>query len=140
MIACVRELGGLHGKKDKKANIFLNDYPRDQVGLGRQWTGYDYEHRPSKVPSLPQLRDIDPILSSCATIYSWTVHSEHLNEVGRQLARIVVDPEVRWDIDYVALVLCRPRRALRAWVGQTLLVMLGAIIGSIATILLKHLL
>ena len=137
----MRDLGGLHGKEGKKANIFLNDHPRNQIGLGRNPSGYgDYEHRPSKDPSLPQLKDIDPILSSCATIYTFTVHSEHLNKVGRQIARIIVDPEVRWDIDYVALVLCRSRRALRPWVRQILLVMLGAIIGSIATMLLAHLL
>jgi len=76
-------------------------------------------------------------ISSCGTIYAWPVQKQHLALGQDQEVKIELEAHVTWDIDYVALVIYRRKKELREGVKDVILLVLGAILGAIATILLE---
>lgn len=142
VIACERAFGGLHTRRRGAcASIFFNDQTRDHFGLMHIPEGHtDFFHRHPVEPDLPELWELDRELAACRTMYSWLIRKEQFRLSDTQVVSVVLDSEVRWDIDYVALLLCRFERKLRPWVSNFLLAVLGAIIGAFTTVLIGKIL
>lgn len=102
IVACIRYFGGLHTDQyDTRADIFLNAQPIDGFALCvRPPQHTDYFHR----PPLPEIPRISPI-SGCQTVYAWSLLKHVLNETGDQQVRIRIDHAVRWDIDYLGVLI-----------------------------------
>lgn len=133
IIACERVHGGLHSREHgTAARIYFNGQQRDFIRLKDISGGHtDFFHRPP-LPPFPQMWPI----SSCGTIYAWPLEKQHFVPGQDQEVKIELEAHVTWDIDYIALVLYRLKKELREGVKEIILVVVGAILGAIATILL----
>lgn len=103
VVACVRHFGGLHSyKRDSRVDIFLNERQIDGFALRIKPPDHsDYFHRVPVPDSLPSLTPI----SACRTIYAWSLPKGILGRTEKQTIKIRIDRGVRWDIDYVCLLL-----------------------------------
>lgn len=130
IIACKRPQGGLHtSERGALARIHLNGKQCDLVGLKSIPDGHtDYFHR-VPVPQIPNRRPFN----QCGTVYTWPVDRDQLKDGDPQVVRIELDREVCWDIDYVALVLSVESRRLRPGIKELLVLLLGAILGALAS-------
>jgi len=135
VITCKRMFGGLHTMRSGAiAKVFLNDHPQDIIGLKDQPDGYsDYFLRMPLPPSLSAA--LDSKLSSCTTIYAWSIDQKQLNTNRLQIVRAEIDSKVSWDIDYVALILRVKRRKVKGWVLSGLLLIAGAAITALIQML-----
>jgi hypothetical protein len=62
----------------------------------------------------------------CRTVYSWPINKDGL-EIGKdQVVKIELAPQVLWDIDYVVLVLRKPKKELHPEVVKIIYLILGA--------------
>ena len=131
LVACRRTHGGLHTQvRGRVAKISVNGRLHDTIGLMHVPDGHtDYFHRLSQPPQLPNLLPV----TGCPTVYSWALEKSMVRPSGSQKIRLEVDPDVSWDIDYVALAFSVPRqeRHLRAGVKQVLYILLSAILGAV---------
>lgn len=134
VICCERTHGGLHTRREgARARVSVNGHNRDLIGLKDIPAGHtDYFHR---FPSPPQLPSVWPV-SGCATVYSWLVDRRHLVATGSQEVAVELEEDVSWDIDYVCLVLTRTSRVLRDACKQIAYILLGVVLGAIATVLI----
>ncbi|MCA1621949.1 MAG: toll/interleukin-1 receptor domain-containing protein [Acidobacteria bacterium] len=102
VIACLRYFGGLHSyRKRARADIWLNEQQIDGFALSIIPPNHtDYFHRPPMpdVPCVSGFRD-------CQTVYAWPIQKNVLHPDGHQSVKVRIDRDVRWDIDFVALVL-----------------------------------
>ncbi|MGH9463130.1 MAG: toll/interleukin-1 receptor domain-containing protein [Vicinamibacteria bacterium] len=100
-VACLRHFGGLHSREfDARVEVLLNGHVLDGFGLRVKPDGHsDYFHR-VRSPGLPLLQPFD----SCETIYSWSFLRRHLADTPGQSIQVSLGPAVRWDIDYVGLI------------------------------------
>jgi hypothetical protein len=130
IIACERYFGGLHTKVyNSLVEIKINDQSRDLFGLKRIPPEHtDYFHR---VPLL-KIPKIWPI-SGCQTIYTWPVDKYQLLESGDQTVTLKIDEEVRWDIDYVVILLRTEVLRIKVpnWLQQLIYLIIGAVLGVI---------
>ena len=135
VICCERTHGGLHTRrKGALASVLINGHNRDLVALKDVPAGHtDFFHRP---PNSPQLPHVWP-LSGCATVYSWPVDGRHLVTSGLQEVRVEVEKDVSWDIDYVCIVVSRRTRQLRDACKQVIYILLGVVLGAVATLLVS---
>lgn len=138
VIACTRAYGGLHTQNEgQNVSISLNDEQLDYFRLKDIPEGHtDYFYRSPGERQLPRLLEVDPVLGACATVYSWQVQPHHLRRSSHQIVGVALDPEVRWDIDYVSLLTSKRIHNLRPGVVQILLVILGALLGFAAALIL----
>ena len=104
VFACIRNFGGLHTLKEGGwAWIWLNDHCVDAFRLLVRAPGHsDFFHRPP-VPHLPD----GFVFSDCQTVYAWPVTRRTLADGPVQRLRVQIDPDVRWDIDYVAIIIAK---------------------------------
>ncbi len=102
LIACLRYFGGLHStRKNSRANVWLNDAQIDGLALRVVPENHsDFFHR-------PPLPDVSAITSfrDCQTIYAWPFQRDALSARRSQAVRVAIERDVRWDIDYVALLI-----------------------------------
>ena len=114
IIACTRQFGGLHTQiDDSRVSISINGQQLDYFGLRDIPPGHtDYFHLPRREPHWPWLTEVDPILASCQTIYTWPIQPTHLKSQKAQTVQVRLDPQVGWDIDYVGLLLHRSQPSL----------------------------
>lgn len=135
VVACERVHGGLHTKEyEKAARILFNRRQKDYIRLkavADQHT--DYFHRPVG-PDLPKVWPI----SFCATVYAWPLSKEDFVSGQSQTVGITLDSHVLWDIDYVGVVINRSRRKLREGVKEVIFLIIGAILGALASLLTGH--
>lgn len=132
VISCERTHGGLHTRRwGAAARVSLNGHNRDLIGLKDIAAGHaDFFHR---LPDPPKLPPVWPV-SGCATVYSWPVDKRHLVTSGSQVVEIELDKDVAWDIDYVCLIISRTSYQLREAWKQIGYVLIGVVLGAIATI------
>jgi hypothetical protein len=132
VVACERVHGGLHTKEyGKAAQILFNQRQKDYIRLKAVADQHiDYFHRPI-VPDLPKLWPI----SFCATVYAWPLNKEDFVPGQSQTVAINLDSRVLWDIDYVGVVINRSKRKLREGVKEVIFLILGAILGAVASLL-----
>jgi hypothetical protein len=133
VICCERTHGGLHtAREGAQARVSINGVNRDLIGLRAVPPGHtDYFHRPVNSQKLP---DVWPV-SGCATVYVWPVDKRHLGSRERHEVVVDLEPDVRWDVDYVCLVLSHEFKELRDSCKQVFYVLLGVGLGALATIL-----
>lgn len=102
VIACLRYFGGLHSHREhSRADIWLNEQQIDGFALRIIPPNHtDYFHRPPMpdVPCVSAFRD-------CQTVYAWPILKKVLRLDGHQSVKVKIERDVRWDIDFVALVL-----------------------------------
>ncbi len=150
IVACERLYGGLHTSKaieqfngkakpasrEPDFKIFFNDSEKDGFALLDKPPGYtDYFHRvpDGDVKELLKLIDASAIwpVPLCRTIYSWPINKDAL-EIGKdQVVKIELAPQVLWDIDYVVLVLRKPKPQLHPEVVKIMYLILGALLGAL---------
>ncbi len=101
VVGCLRYFGGLHSyQKDSRADVFLNGTLIDGFALRIIPPQHsDYFHR----VQLIKLPNVWP-LSGCQTVYTWPLRKNILALGSLQHAAIRIDRGVRWDIDYVSLI------------------------------------
>jgi hypothetical protein len=110
VVACLRYFGGLHSyQKDSRIDVFVNDNLIDGFALRIIPPDHsDYFHR---IP-VPVLPNVSP-LAGCQTVYAWPLRKYLLAFGIFQKIAIRIDKGVRWDVDYVGLLLesqkTRPR-------------------------------
>jgi len=133
VICCERTHGGLHTRrKGAAARVSLNGHNRDLIGLKDRPAGHtDFFHR---LPDPPQFPRVWPV-SGCATVYSWPVDKRHLATLGTQVVEVELEKDVAWDIDYVCLIISRTSYRVREACKQIGYVLLGVVLGAIATIM-----
>jgi len=149
IVACERLYGGLHTSKaleqlngnakpasrEPDFKIFFNDSEKDGFALLDKPPGYtDYFHRvpDDDVKELLKLIDASAIwpVPLCRTIYSWPINKDAL-EIGKdQVVKIELAPQVLWDIDYVVLVLRKPKKELHPEVVKIIYLILGALLAA----------
>jgi hypothetical protein len=139
IVACERNLGGLHTTLiGAKARVSLNGHGRDFIRLENCPLGHnDFFHsdQPNGFLDLPVGNNVDLLrpIRNCKTIYTWPISKDQLIGDKDQVIQISLDPEVLWDIDYLALVLERPTKRLRKWVLTLIWLGVGGILGAIFT-------
>jgi hypothetical protein len=103
VVGCIRFLGGLHTERyDSRTDVYLNGRRVDGFALRvRPDEHSDYFHR---LPIPDHIRGIHPF-SLCQTAYSWSILGESLDRSGTQEIDLRIDQGVRWDIDYVGLLI-----------------------------------
>ncbi len=148
IVACERLHGGLHRNQVNPAldetdfKIFFNNSEKDGSRLLVKPPGYtDYFHRvpDDDVKELLKLIDASSIwpVPLCRTIYSWPINKDGL-EIGKhQVVKIELAPQVLWDIDYVVLVLRKPKKELHPEVVKIIYLILGAAFTT-SGVLLQH--
>ena len=137
IVSCDRAQGGLHsGKMGALAHVKVNDCEVDIIGLREIPQGHtDYFH----TTTTQDIKDIQQIKDS-GTHYSFSVPVEFLNSrrggncalFGQETVSLAIDQEVRWDIDYVVLVIKYTRRKIKAWLVALISTIFGAFIGVMA--------
>jgi len=132
VICCERTHGGLHSKRPGAvARVSVNGHNRDVINLRDVPIGHtDFFHRPPSPLHLPPLWPI----SGCATVYAWPIDSRHLATSESQHVTVELEQDVSWDIDYVCVVLSEKSRHVRDACKQVGYVVLGAVLGAIASI------
>ena len=102
VIDCIRNFGGLHTRrKDAWAWIWLNAQCVDAFTLCVRPVGHsDYFHRPP-VPEFPRCL----AFADYQTIYAWLIPRHALANQANQELQVKIDPEVRWDIGHVSIVI-----------------------------------
>jgi len=127
VICCEREYGGLHsGIQGRFAHIFVNDQKVDLVHLLVIPEGHtDYFYRQSE-----RLFWTVAPMRNCNTVYRFGVPIPFLNAKQPVTVRITIDPQVAWDIDYLALIVNHERKKLRAWIPTTLGTVGGFALGT----------
>lgn len=102
VLACLRYFGGLHSYREgARADIWLNDRQVDGFALKIIPPGHtDYFHRPP-LPDVPCIADF----RDCQTLYAWPVQKTSLHSDRPQTVRVRLQPDVHWDVDFVALLL-----------------------------------
>lgn len=107
IISAIRYFAGLHTKfYDSKAKIEINDKVIDFFGLREKPEHHsDYFHRP-RLPEIPLPKEI----SECETIYCWPLLSGTLLRNNTQVLKIAIDKYVRWDIDYLGILVNMKRQ------------------------------
>ena len=100
IVAAIRYFGGLHSKVyDSKAKIKLNGNVIDYFGLRDQPPHHsDYFHR-LRLPRIPLPRQI----AECQTVYVWPLLKNTLVHSPKQTVTISIDKYIRWDIDYIGI-------------------------------------
>jgi hypothetical protein len=115
ILGCLRFFGGLHSLKfNTRADIFFNDQRIDGFALRiipREHSDYFLR---IPVPTLPEIGTI----SGCQTLYVWPLQRDDLALNGMQKINVRIDPEVRWDIDYVAIVVLARRLTPRVFLSH----------------------
>jgi hypothetical protein len=151
IVACERLHGGLHRRQANTApdetdfKIFFNNSQKDGSLLLVKPPGYtDYFHRvpDDDVKELLKLIDASSIwpVPLCRTIYSWSINKDGL-EIGKhQVVRIELAQQVLWDIDYVVLVLRKPKKELHPEVVKIIYLILGAVLTASGALLQRFLL
>ena len=151
IVACERLHGGLHRSQPNPApdetdfKIFFNNSEKDGSQLQVMPPGYtDYFHRvpDDDVKELLKLLDASSIwpVPLCRTIYSWPINKDGL-EIGKdQVVKIELASQVLWDIDYVVLVLRKPKKELNPEVLKIIYLILGALLAAYGALLQKFLL
>jgi hypothetical protein len=100
IIGCLRFFGGLHSERfSSRADVFFNDRRID--GFALRVVPPEHSDYFLRIP-VPALPEIGPI-SSCPTLYVWPLQRYDLLLSGTQQVTVRIDPEVRWDVDYVAI-------------------------------------
>jgi hypothetical protein len=102
VVACIRRFGGCHSSvRGQKIELFLNEIPVDWFKLEIVPPGHDdYFYRP-EVPGIPRLKEV----AVCQTIYAWPITRDKLLWDLNQTLRITAGKRVRWDIDYVGIII-----------------------------------
>jgi len=151
IVACERLHGGLHRRQPNPApdetdfKIFFNNSEKDGCQLQVIPPGYtDYFHRvpDDNVKELLKLIGASSIwpVPLCRTIYSWPINKDGL-EIGKdQVVKIELASQVLWDIDYVVLVLRKPKKELSPEVLKIIYLILGALLAAYGALLQKFLL
>ncbi len=100
---CIRFLGGLHTERyNSRADVYLNGRRVDGFALRiRPDEHSDYFHR-LPVPDI--VHGIHPF-SICQTTYAWSISGKSLDRSGTQGIDLRIDQGVRWDIDYIGLLI-----------------------------------
>lgn len=102
VFGCLRYFGGLHSHREgARADIWLNDCQVDGFALRIIPPNHtDYFHR-------PPLPDVPPVsgFRDCQTLYAWPILKNALLTDRLQTVRVKLQPDVRWDVDFVALLL-----------------------------------
>ena len=100
VVACMRYFGGLHSARiHARVDIWLDDQQVDGFALRIMPPDHsDYFHR-VPIPDLPKL----PPFAPCQTIYAWPLRKEDLAPLSRHRVRVRLERDVRWDVDYVSL-------------------------------------
>ena len=126
VIGCERIHGGLHsGRYGATAQIHVNEHVVDLIPLVVMPEGHnDYFHREVH----PELSTI-PLLRNCNTIYRFGVPISFLRETTPVVVSITVDPGVKWDIDYMTLIIICSRKRLHSRV-QAIFAATGGFIAS----------
>jgi len=117
VVACKSEHGGLHVNAKlgpSTASIFLNSSPLQVIGLKTIPVGHDDFFHPGVTNPSPAIQSL-PDVGRCKTLYVWqpSVEASRLREDADQTLELVITPKVRWDIDYVALLLGMHTTGLR---------------------------
>lgn len=135
VICCERAHGGLHTLRyGATAEVCLNGRNRDLIGLKDVPAGHtDYFHRPPTPLAIPEAWPS----SGCATVYSWPIDRRHLSDTGTQTVTVRLEKDISWDIDYVSVLLVHTSRKLRDPYKQIAYIVLGALLGAVATVLLS---
>lgn len=151
IVACERLHGGLHRRdanpapddETNSSKIFFNNSEKDGFRLLVKPPGHtDYFHRVPDDDVRELLKLIDDASSIwpvpwCRTIYSWPINKDNLEISKPQVVRIELAPEVVWDIDFVVLVLRKPKKKLHPEVVQIIYLILGAALTA-SGVLLQH--
>ncbi|MBU0716830.1 MAG: hypothetical protein KJ749_01145 [Planctomycetes bacterium] len=136
IIACRRRFGGLHTREQgARARLLLNRYNLDYFGLKTIPDSHtDYFHRDDR-PLPIKL----PEISGCSTLYQWSVPKNALlRDSAVQELEIRLDPAVRWDIDYVAILCATGRRKLSPIAERVFQFVVLVVVGGVAVgVLLK---
>jgi len=100
IIGCLRFFGGIHSERfNSRADVFFNDQRID--GFALRVVPPEHSDYFLRIP-VPVLPEIGPICG-CPTLYVWPLQRDDLALSGIQRVSVRIDPEVRWDIDYVAI-------------------------------------
>jgi hypothetical protein len=149
IVACERLHGGLHRLHRRELNpahdetdfrVFFNNTYKDGSLLQVKPPGHtDYFHRvpDDDVKELLKLIDASAIwpVPLCRTIYSWPINNDAL-EIGKdQVVKIELASQVLWDIDYVVLVLRKPKKELHPEVVKIIYLILGAALTAAGALL-----
>jgi hypothetical protein len=115
IIGCLRFFGGLHSERfNSRADVLFNDQRID--GFALRIIPPEHSDYFLRIP-VPVLPEIGP-LSGCQTLYVWPLLRDHLALSGIQRVSVRIDPEVRWDIDYVAIAALSGRTTPRVFLSH----------------------
>jgi TIR domain len=116
VVACLRYFGGLHSTEiNRRADVVLNDRVLDGFALRVIPPNHsDYFHR---IPRA-ELSPLGPF-PPCQTVYSWALQKSSLAFLPIQRVTLRIDPGVRWDIDYVGLLLASEELPKRVFLSYS---------------------
>jgi hypothetical protein len=69
-------------------------------------------------------------------VYAWPVDRRHLIASGSQEVAVELEKDVSWDIDYVCVLVSRTFWELRDACKQVVYVLLGVVLGAVATLII----
>lgn len=133
IFACIRPQAGLHTQRfGANAAVYLNGYAVDEaIGLRDRPEGhadYFYSHQ-SRYQQL-----LENPVASCGTVYGWPIFKRQLAVGPKQTIKVVVDPQVFWEFDYVVLKLRKVERKFNRNLLYRVIIPLSiAIVGAILT-------
>ena len=100
IIGSIRYFAGLHSKfYDSKVQIQLNNTFVDHISLRDKPPHHSHYFHRLPLPDFPRPQQI----VACQNVYAWPLLREALIVSESQVLTITIDNYVRWDIDYVGL-------------------------------------